>query len=760
VTRGRLVSLLGWVAIVLGTSGAGAVGGVLAAYVQDLPSLDLLERYEPSLATTLYSDRDEPFAALYEQRRILVPLHRIPRGLRQAVLAMEDVRFYDHRGLDPRRIVGALLADLRALRRVQGGSTITQQLARSLFLTPDKKFSRKVKEALLAIALEKRYSKARILELYLNQIYFGHGAYGVEAAAQTYFRKSVEQLTLGEAALIAGLTSAPNAYSPLVDPERARRRRDLVLARMLRQGFVNQPDVAEAARTVIQDAGAARPRSLAPYFVEQVRQALEEKYGAYLLYHGGLRVYTTLNLDIQRAAEQALAAGLREIDAARGWRGVRVPPPPKGTAPRLQIGAVAVGTVVRVRPNGLTVAVGSYRGEIARERLAWTKADPLSAAFVDGQLVKLRVLALDEGQRLAEVALEQDPEIEGAFLALDPRDGQIKAMLGGYDFDRSKFNRAVQARRQPGSAFKPFIYAAAFDGGLTPSSLFDDTPISFPILLDGRRTEWSPQNSDRRFRGPLTLRRALEQSVNVVAVRLLKRVGVQPVISLARQAGIDSALRPELALALGVSEVSLLELVSAYGTFANRGIRVEPFAIRRVTDHRGQVLEEHVAEGRPVLREETAFVLTHVLKGVVERGTARRAAALGRPIAGKTGTTDEASDVWFVGYTPSLAAGVWLGYDAPRSLGPHESSAHLAVPIWVNVFRQIADRLPVEDFAPPAGVIGIPVDHATGRPARPDDRQAILEFFIRGTEPEGRAAGGASQAGPPPSTGRGTGERG
>ena len=758
--RRRLLSWLGWGAIVLGTVVVGAAGGVLAAYVQDLPSLDLLEQYEPSLATYLYSDRDEPFAALYEQRRILVPLHRIPWTLKQAVLAIEDARFYEHRGLDPRRIIGALVADLRALRRVQGGSTITQQLARSLFLTPDKQFSRKVKEALLALALEKRYSKDKILALYLNQIYFGHGAYGVEAAAQTYFRKSVEHLTLGEAALIAGLTSAPNAYSPLVDRERARRRRDLVLTRMLRQGLVSQRDVAEAARAPLQDADGGRGRTLAPYFVEHVRQALEEKYGAYLLYHGGLRVYTTLNLDIQRAAEQALTGGLREIDMARGWRGVRIPPPPKAGLPRPQVGAVVIGTVVRVRPKGLALAVGPYRGEIPLERLACTRADPLAARFAEGQVVKVRVLALDEERRTAELSLEQDPEVEGAFLALDPRDGQIKAMVGGYDFERSKFNRTVQARRQPGSAFKPFIYAAAFDEGLTPSSIFDDAPISFPTIVDGRRTEWSPQNYDRKFRGPMTLRRALEQSINVVAVRLLKRTGVQPVITLARQTGIESELRPELALALGVSEVTLAELVSAFGVFGNRGIRQEPFAIRRVSDHRGQVLEEHVAEGTPALREETAFILTHVLRGVVERGTARRAAALGRPIAGKTGTTDDATDVWFIGYTPSLAAGVWVGYDAPRSLGPHESSSHLAVPIWVNFFRQISETLPAEDFVPPEGVVGIPVVHATGLPARADDRQAILEFFLRGTEPRGRAAHGSPSVGAVRSPSPGSGKSG
>jgi len=728
-----------WALLIFLVISLGAAAGVFAGFLRDLPSLDGLEEYQPSIATTLYTDQDEPFASFYEQRRILLPLSKIPAHLKQAVLAVEDSRFYEHRGLSPRAIARAMIMNLLTRRKSQGGSTITQQLARALFLTPEKSFARKLKEALLAVEIEKKYPKDKILELYFNQVYFGHGAYGVEAAAQTYFKKSVGELTLAEAAMLAGLPSAPNRFSPIVDPARARRRRDHVLNRMVEQKIIARVQAEAASRTPFDETLFTRSRTIAPYFVEHVRQSLEETYGAYALYNSGLKVYTTLNLKMQRAAEEALVGGLRDLDKARGYR----PRPERATeVPRVRIGPytprpgeILPGTVLKVKAKSLEVLLGRYRGEVPLESMKWTKIANFAEAFREGDSVLVQVLSVDERRKVADLALEQDPELEGALAALDPRDGAIKAMIGGYDFERSKFNRAVQARRQPGSAFKPFVYATAFDRGLTPSTIIEDSPISFHFRVGGKVVAWSPENYDRKFHGPTTLRRGLENSVNVVTVKLIEQVGVDPVIRMAHQMGIESELRREIALALGVSEVTPLELVSAYGVLANGGVRAEPFAIRKVTDSQGRILEEHVAEPQEVIRPETAYVLVNVMKGVVERGTAARARVLKRPLAGKTGTTSEATDVWFIGFTPNLVAGVWVGYDVKKSLGPAETGGRLALPLWITFMQKILPDFPPEDFTPPENMVAIPVNHMTGRPVPQDEKGGILEYFIKGTEP-------------------------
>ncbi|HSB79476.1 MAG TPA: PBP1A family penicillin-binding protein [Candidatus Methylomirabilis sp.] len=750
----RLVFIGLWSAAILLVVALGAAGGIFAGFLRDLPSLDGLEEYQPSIVTTLYTDQDEPFASFYEQRRILVPLAKMPIQLKQAVLAVEDSHFYEHHGLHPRAILRAMIMNVLSQRKAQGGSTITQQLARVLFLTPEKSFARKVKEALLALEIEKRYSKDRILELYFNQVYFGHGAYGVEAAAQTYFKKSVGDLTLPECAMLAGLPSAPNRFSPIVDPARARRRRDHVLSRMVDEKFITRAQAEVASRTAFDETVFTRSRTIAPYFVEHVRQALEETYGAYALYNSGLKVYTTLNLKMQRAAEEALVGGLREIDKSHGYR--REPPKAAEIArtriglytPR--VGEILPGTVLAVKARSLEVQLGRYRGEIPFDSLKWTKLDNPSQVFRGGAPILVRVLAVDERRKVVELALDQDPELEGAFVALDPRNGGIRAMIGGYDFERSKFNRATQAKRQPGSAFKPFVYAAAFDRGFTPSTIIDDSPISFHFHAGGKVVEWSPENYDRKFHGPTTLRRGLENSVNVVTVKLMERVGVDQVIRMAHQVGIESDLRREVALALGVSEVTPLELVSAYGVFANGGVRVEPFAIRKVTDSQGRTLEEHVVEPQEVMRPETAYVLVNVMRGVVERGTAARARVLRRPLAGKTGTSSEATDVWFVGFTPSLVAGVWIGYDVKRSLGSAETGGRMALPLWINFMQKVLVDTPPEDFVVPDNVVGIPVNPSTGHPVPPDERGSIMEYYIRGTEPKMSDVTTASPGSPPP----------
>jgi penicillin-binding protein 1A len=629
--------------------------GFLADPEKDLPHLDKLEIFQPGEPSILYSNRDEPLASLVQEYRIFVPLTRIATLVQQAFVDAEDAQFYQHGGLSLKGMARAAIRNLTAGKLKEGGSTITQQLAKSLFLSPERTLDRKLREIQLAREIEQRYSKDKILEMYLNTIYFGGGAYGIEAAARTYFGKSVERLTLAEAALLAGLPKAPSRYSPFVDLKRAKDRRDYVLTRMEKERHITAAQARAAMRLPIALAPFFKGRGIASYFVDFVRQELEPKYGRVLLTSGGLRIYTTLDLQMQRTAQETLRRGVAEIE--------------------------------KVQAGGRNV-----------------------------------------------VASDQ-AVLEGALVVLDPKAGEIRAMVGGRDYGRSQFNRAVQARRQPGSAFKPFVYAAAFDGGFTPASLMDDTPVSYFILQGGRVVEWKPDNFDRQFRGPVTLRRALEESINVPTVRLLEEVGVDPVISLARRMGITSELRREYALALGVSEVSLLELVSAYGVLANGGVRVAPRAVRRVASPGGDVLETMGEGGERVLREEVAFLITSALQGAVERGTAKRAKIAGQTVAAKTGTSQDAADVWFVGYTPRLVAGVWAGFDQPRSLGSHESAGRLAAPIWADFMRRVLPDLPADTLPIPEGVFTVQVSWRTGLPTGPGDPEAITEFFIRGDLP-------------------------
>lgn len=610
---------------------------------KDLPHLEKLDLFQPGEPALLYADDGTPFATFTPEYRIFIPFHQIPKSLKDAVIAIEDARFYEHGPVDLKGMVRAALKNLTAFKIKEGGSTITQQLAKILFLTPERTLGRKLKELKLADELEARYSKDKILEMYLNVVYFGHGAYGVEAAARTYFSKKASELTLDEAALLAGLIRSPARYSPLLHPKEAKERRNGVLKRMAELRLISPSQAKAAMRIPLRIDPLFKLKGIAPSFVDHLRQELEGRYSPEMLKRGRLKIYTTLSLPMQKAAVLALKAGLQRIE--RGKRG-----------------------------------------------------SPL----------------------------------EGAFLAVDPRTGEIKAMVGGIDYGRSQFNRAVQMKRQPGSAFKPFVYAKAIEQGFTPADLLPDQPVSYPLGLGKQKEPWTPENFDRTFRGPVTLRRALEESINVPTVRLIEAVGVDPVIELARRMGIGSELRREYALALGVSEVSLLELVSAYGAFANQGMRAAPFAIRKVVGPNGEILEEGVPVATRVLQEEVAYTITSILQGAVERGTAKQARALERPVAAKTGTSQDAHDLWFIGYTPSLVAGLWIGYDVPQSLGSHESAGHLAAPLWVNFMQQALKGTPPEIFPMPEGVFTALVNAKTGLPTSSDDPEALLEVFIRG----------------------------
>jgi len=636
---------------------------------RSLPAVTALENFEPVQGTKVFDDNDELITEFHVERRIFVPLAQIPKPLKDAVIATEDARFYSHWGVDPMGVARAVYQNFRHGRIVEGGSTITQQLAKVLFLTPDKSLDRKLKEAVLAVELERRYSKDRLLEMYLNQIYFGHGAFGVEAASRTFFGKSVKELTLAESALLAGLPKAPATYSPFDHPDAAKRRRGTVLARMVDVNVIKDTDAKKVAAAKLELVPPERRRTTGQYYLEYVQQALESTYGADLVFKGGLQVYTTLSPAMQLKAEQSLREGLKALETRRLKVSEKA-----GTAPATE------------RP-------------------------------------------------------------EGALLALDPSTGHIKAMVGGYDFFKSEFNRAIQARRQPGSAFKPFVYIAALESGLTPATVVDDYPIEFP----GGPTSkpWKPDNYDRKFRGPVTLQQALEESINVVAVRVQDRIGLKRTIDVARRLGVESPLGENLSLALGTSELSLLELTSAYGTLANHGIWIHPTAIRYVLDAQGKLLEENVPDGKQVVSPEVAYVATQMLKGTVERGTGVAAKALGRPAAAKTGTTNDYSNAWFIGFTPQLATGVWVGFDRPRSLGKDETGSRVAVPIWTTFMSAALAGQPAEDFPMPEKVVLVPVDLDRGDCTRP----ALMAFVI-GTEPahvcgQARFASGVVRPVPP-----------
>src|ERR1700730_17002792 len=642
---------------------------VLTILPGSLPSVTQLESFDASEGTKVYDDNDELVTEFHVERRIFVPLAQIPKALREAIIATEDSRFYSHYGVDPMGIARAVFQNFRRARIVEGCSTSTQQLAKVLFLTPDKSLERKLKEAVLALELERRYSKDRILEMYLNQIYFGHGAFGVEAAARTFFGKSVAELSLPEATLLAGLPKAPSTYSPFEHPEAAKRRRATVLARMVDVGTLAPPLAKKTAESALGLIPPERRRTTGQYYLEYVQQQLEAQYGADLVFKGGMQVYTTLSPVMQVKAERALREGLKSLE--------------------------------------------SRRAAAAKDKAAPAPERP-----------------------------------EGALLTIEPQTGYIKAMVGGYDFFKSEFNRAVQARRQPGSAFKAFVYLAALESGQTPASVVDDSPVEFTTGRHG--TPWKLDNYDRKFRGPITYQQALEESVNVAAVKVLEKNGVRRTVDLARRLGVESPLGENLSIALGTSDLRLLEITSAYGALATQCAWMRPTAIRYVLDSQRKLLEENTPQSKQVVSPELAYVMTYMLRGTIERGTGIAARALGRPAAAKTGTTNDYSNAWFIGYTPQLVTGVWVGYDRPRSLGKDETGSRVAVPIWTAFMQEALAGTPPEDFPIPERVVLVPVDmNASGGCVRP-----VTMAFIAGTEPK-EACGPARYApgvSPPPRT--------
>jgi penicillin-binding protein 1A len=735
-----VIAALFVVAAILGTA-----TGIVFAYAGDLPQISGLDDYAPSTISRVYGAHGEVVGEFAIERREIIPYERISPKLEQAILAAEDDGFNEHFGLSISRIAITAISDI-IHRRMHGASTLTQQLARKLFLTDDKTPERKIREALLAIQIEKRYTKREIFTLYCNQMYFGHGVYGVESASRLYFGKSAKDLTLEEAALIAGILQGNVRQSPYVNREAAMRRRNYTLGRMAEVGFITPAEADDAKKKpiVVRPEQPGQTSSLAPYFLEDVRRELESRYGAKQLYENGLSIHTALDLRLQEAATQALTEGLRRIDKRRGFRKPKRNIIAEGHAidaykqPRwdrsMSVGQIVPALVTAVDAASIQLRAGAMKIAIDKKGYAWTNKPAATALVARGDLVEARLLTVTDGGATATATLEQPPEVEGAVLALDNRTGQVLTMIGGYSFDRSKFNRATQAFRQVGSSFKPIVYTTAIDSGYTPVTLLMDTPVSFSS--GAGQPAYAPLNYDRQFEGPITLRRALEQSRNVPAVRVMDQLGPKQVIAYARRLGIESQIPPYLAVALGAAEATLVEMTSAYSVYPNQGVRMRPYSVLKVTDREGNVLEENRPEPKDAIRADTAYVMTNLLRGVVQRGTATKAAALNWPVGGKTGTTDDYSDAWFVGFDPDITIGVWVGYDQKRSMGPAGTGAESALPIWVDIMKAwINARTEPPQFEAPGNIVFVSVDRGSGNPAVEGTPNAITESFIAGTQP-------------------------
>jgi penicillin-binding protein 1A len=713
IAGGKLITrlLVGLLLVASALIGAGA--GLLFVYTTDLPQVDALENYRPSSITELYDDHDRVIGSFALQRRVVAGYDDFAPVLRDALVSIEDKDFYRHSGINFWRIAGAAYRDIQSGGRVQGASTLTMQLARNLFLSPDRSFHRKVQEAMLAIQIERRFTKPQIFTLYANQIFLGHGVYGFEAASEFYFGKPARNLTLPEAALLAGLPKGPGIYSPINHPERALKRRNLVINAMLEDGKITSPQAEQARSSPVALHLQHDPNSLAPYFVEEIRRYLENKYGADQVHEGGLKVYTSLDVDQQRAANQALLDGLAAYERRHGWKGHLENVIAEGVAldkyqhpdweDEPEVNAYMHAVVTSSGVGIATLKFGRYLAAIGQADVAWTQ-NKIPDLLHTGDVCYVKILALNSNGA-ARVTLEQDSGAQGALLAIDNATGAIKAMVGGRDFNQSKFDRATQSLRQVGSSFKPYVYTAVIDRGGSP----DDTILDEPVTFDSGSGPYSPHNYDEKFEGIITLRRALAQSRNIPALKLANKIGINTVIDYAERFGITAHLPPYLPVALGSAEITLMEQTSAYSVFPNDGVRVIPRYITRVTDYEGRVLEEDYPEVKDVISARTAQIMTSMLREVVLHGTGVAAAKLPFPVAGKTGTTNDFTDAWFMGFSPTMTCGVWIGYDEKKSLGPKETGAHAALPIWMNFMSAaMAGKDPGQFQQPP----NLPVSYA------------------------------------------------
>jgi penicillin-binding protein 1A len=700
----RVVGRVAFILLLLGSIAAGTTAGLLFVYSSDLPQIRALEDFQPDVVTELYADDGQTIGNFALQRRVLLTYEQFPQVLKDAILTTEDQHFEQHWGVDFTRVAGAAWKDLLAHRVVEGASTITMQLAGTLFLDrSDRRMGRKVQEALLALQIERHYSKQQIFTMYCNQIYLSHGNYGFEAASEYYFGKPVGKLTLAESALLAGLIRGPS-YSPILHAQRALARRNLVIELMARSGKVTD---AQAKAAIAQPMGLhlqAPRNTLAPYFVEEIRKYLESTYGTEMVHQRGLRVYTTLSVGMQQAANRAVRDGLHAYDRRHGWRG-RLDNILKSKTDTLDSyedddwrwpinkGDYVEGLVTAVDQRAAAIKIGALHATLTPPDFAWTGHKTPNEILKPGDLVEVSIK--DIGGSVAHVQLEQSVGPQAAMVGIDNPTGEIKAMVGGYSFDESKFNRATQAQRQVGSSFKVYVYSAALEQGFTPFDTILDAP--FTTMSGGQ--PYSPHNYDEKFEGVITLRRALDGSRNVPAVKLAEKVGMNAVIDMARRFGITSPLPPYLPITLGAADLNLLEHTSAFTVFPDDGIRIDPHMIRRVTTYDGALLEQAHPLVHDVVEPDVARTMTSMLEDVVQRGTGTPARVLGRPAGGKTGTTNDFTDAWFIGFTPEITAGVWVGYDDKSvSLGKPETGAVAALPIWLEFMQGALDGKPIQAF--------------------------------------------------------------
>jgi penicillin-binding protein 1A len=782
--------------------GVAAAAGLLWHFSKDLPDYSQLQDYEPPVMTRVHAGDGSLVAEYARERRLYIPIQAVPKLVINAFLAAEDKNFYEHGGLDFTGIARAGIVYLQnygSSRRPQGASTITQQVAKNFLLSNELSMARKVKEALLALKIERTYSKDKILELYLNEIYLGLGAYGIAAASLVYFDKAVNELTVPEAAYLASLPKAPNNYHPFRQRERAIERRNWVIDRMAESGSVKSADAEKAKRSPL--GVTSKPTSAhifaAEYFAEEVRRELYERYGEKKLYEGGLSVRTSLDPKLQLLARKTFIDGVVRYDEAQGWRGpvTKIDVAGDWGVKLAEVKALSdiapwrLAVVLEVSDQSARVGLQPGRepgGFVSKERtvgilplegMKWAKSGGRAVGKVTQVVSPGDVVYVEPGKSEGQFVLHQIPEISGAMVVEDPWTGRVLAMVGGFSFDQSQFNRATQALRQPGSSFKPFVYAAALDNGYTPSTVVLDAPVE--IDQGPGVGTWRPENYEGKFYGPATLRFGLEHSRNVMTVRLAQDIGMPLIAEYAKRFGVYDDLPPYLSFALGAGETTLLRMTSAYAMFDNGGRRIKPTLIDRIQDRYGHTVYKHderecvgcagkkwdnqpepslVDRRQQVLDPMTAYQITSMMEGVVQRGTATVVREVGKPVAGKTGTTNDEKDAWFIGFTPDVVVGVYLGYDKPRHLGRGGTGGHLAAPIVKEFLKVALADKPAAPFRVPPGIKLVRVDLKSGTRAGPGTERAILEAFKPGTAPPDSYSVVGDGAGP--DDGRSWGDRG
>ena len=761
----KFFKVLFWILVITGVVFGSALGFYLYELSKTLPQNleDELHKRNDVLPTVLYDREGNQIYELFIQRRIVIPYKQFPPHLVQALISSEDARFFSHLGIDPLRIPKAFMANLRAGRIVQGASTLTQQTARLFLLSREKQIVRKLKEMLLAFRMEMQFSKQEILSLYLNKVFLGNGE-GVEAAAQGYFGKHASELNLAESALLVGILPAPSRYAPHINPEIAKQRRNLVLRRMREEGFIYEQELQDTIKKPISLIRMHDSTTEATsYYVEHVRRYLIKKYGSEVLYQGGLQVYLAMDLNFQTNAHEALRKGILELTKRQGYRGAQNREIPdnisitkeKVDENKLQFDSmfledIVTGFVSEVSDEKVTVKLGDSvgilewsnistwkNGELIKDERPTPITNP-SEIFAKGDKILVRLDDFDSKRNFFRLKLYQEPLVNGALLAMHPKTGEVLSMSGGYRFGESEFNRAIQARRQPGSSFKPIVYSAALDAGFTLSSELIDSPRAYATGTQtaGDAEIWTPKNYGDKVIGKVTFRTALVKSLNLPTIGLCEELKPAQVISYSRRFGISAEMMQNLTTCLGSLSVTLQEMLSAYGVFANQGRLVKPIYVLKVEDQYGNILESSIPESEQVTSKETAFLMSNVLQDVVQRGTGRRARAIGRPSAGKTGTTNDSVDAWYIGYIPQLLTGVYVGFDQPRNMGKSETGSRAAAPIWISFMKDAVANLPTEQFPQPPGITTIKI-HKSGRRATACDNNEDTheEHYKSGTEP-------------------------